>query len=383
MPKRAPAMISALLFAFFTIPVFAQSNKQKLDELFNKVSTSQRMHFNGIVIVAENQNILYKNTKGYSDISKQKSITATTNFSLASLSKIFTAIAVMQLKQNRKIDLNDALIKYLPDFPFPEITIKQILSHTSGLPEVDIFRSYHLPGEKSLTNQDIIPALKNATLLSKPGTQWHYSSIGFGLLALLVEKVSHQSFKEYIQENICNPAGLKGTYVDVFGASQPDSSKAICYVNPPYPSENLKKENALKEDKQDPLQTLVGPGLIVSNVNDLLKLDAALYTDVLLNANSKDDMFTPAKLNDGSFAQLEHAPIYNGLGWGIDIDNSTGKIVSHNGGSPGMSTIFMRNIDKKQTVIVLENTDNMSPVFFGVNAMNILNNKPPAHFRMD
>jgi CubicO group peptidase (beta-lactamase class C family) len=383
MLKKAAAIIPALLCTFFTIPVFAQSHQQKLDALFNKVCTSQRMHFNGIVIVAENENIIYKNTKGYSDLSRQKSITANTNFPLASLSKIFTAIAVMQLKQNGKIDLNDALIKYLPDFPFPAITIKQILSHTSGLPDVDIFRSYLLPAEKPLTNRDIIPALKNAALLSKPGSEWHYSSIGFGLLALLVEKVSHQSFREYMQENICKPAGLKNTYVDSFGAAAPDSSKAISYTDPPYPAADLKKENALKEDKQDPLQTLAGPGLMVSNVNDLLKLDAVLYTDVSLNAQSKDEMFTPVKLNDGSFAQLEHAPIYNGLGWGIDIDHSTGKIVSHNGGSPGISTIFMRNIDKKQTIIVLENTDNRSPVFFGVNAMNILNNKPPAHLRMD
>jgi CubicO group peptidase (beta-lactamase class C family) len=275
------------------------------------------------------------------------------------------------------------LIKYLPGFPFRAITIRQILSHTSGLPDLDIFRSYHLPAEKSLTNRDIIPALQNAALLSKPGTEWHYSSIGFGLLALLVEKVSHLPFREYIRENICESAGLKNTYVDSLGASPPDWSKAISYINPPYPVADLKKENALKEDKQDPLQTLAGPGLMVSNVNDLLKLDAALYTDVLLNAQSKDEMFTPVKLNDGSFAQLEHAPIYNGLGWGIDIDHSSGTIVSHNGGSPGISTIFMRNIDKRQTVIVLENTDNPLPVFFGVNAMNILNNKPPAHLRMD
>ncbi len=241
MPKRVRAIILALLSAFFIIPVFAQSNKEKLDELFNTVSNSQRMNFNGIVIVAENQTIIYQNTKGYSDISKQKSITAATNFSLASLSKIFTAIAVMQLQQNGKIDLNDALIKYLPDFPFPEITIKQIVSHTSGLPEMDIFRLYHLPGKKPLTNQDIIPALKNTTLLSKPGSEWHYSSIGFGLLALLVEKLSHQSFGEYIRENICKPAGLNNTYVDSPGSSTRDSSKAICYIHPANPGENLKK----------------------------------------------------------------------------------------------------------------------------------------------
>lgn len=383
MAKKIADLFLALLLPFFTSHVFAQSNQQKLGELFNKVSNDQRMLFSGIVIVTKNGKLVYENTKGYADISSKKNISSDTNFSLASLSKIFTAIAVMQLKQQGKIDLNDALIKYFPEFPFPEITIKQILSHTSGLPDMDIFQSYNLSNKNQLTNEDIIPALKNAKLLSKPGSEWHYSSIGFGLLALLVEKVSHQSFKEYIQENICKPAGLKNTYVNVFDASTHDTSKAICYIHPQHLGDNLTKEDVLKENRNDPLQTIVGPGLIVSNINDLLKLDEALYTNVLLNASSKDEMFTPVKLNDGNFAQLERAPIYNGLGWGIDIDNSTGKIVSHNGGSPGISTIFIRNITKKQTVIVLENTDNMAPVFFGVNAMNILNNKPPARFRMN
>jgi len=383
MSGKIAETILALSLAFVTIHVSAQHNKQKLDELFNTVSKDQRILFNGIVIITENGKIVYENTKGYADISNQKNIYSTTNFSLASLSKIFTAIAVMQLKQQGKINLDDALMKYFPEFPFPDITIKQILSHTSGLPDVDIFQSYNLSDKKQLSNEDIIPALKNANLLSRPGSKWHYSSIGFGLLALLVEKLSQQSFNEYIQENICVPAGLINTYVDVGDASTHDTSKAVCYINPQHAVANLTKEDALQEDKSDPLQTLVGPGLIVSNLNDLLKLDAALYTDVLLNTSSKDEMFTPVRLNDGNFAQLEHAPIYNGLGWGIDMDDSTGKIVSHNGGSPGISTIFIRNITKKQSIIVLENTNNRAPVFFGVNAMNILNNKPPVHFRMD
>jgi CubicO group peptidase (beta-lactamase class C family) len=185
-----------------------------------------------------------------------------------------------------------------------------------------------------------------------------------------------------MQENICKPANLRNTYIDVFD-TRLDTSKAVCYVNPQHRVDHLTEEDALKENKKDPLQTLVGPGLVVSNIDDLLKLDEALYTDILLNESSKDEMFTPVKLNDGKLAQLDRAPIYNALGWGIDIDNSTGKIVSHSGGSPGISTIFMRNITKKQTVIVLENTDNIAPVFFGINAMNILNNKPPARFKMD
>ncbi len=379
-------VLTSIAFLLICISGFSQTvsmaDRQKFDELFNTVSSDPKMLFNGIVIVMENGKLVYKNTKGYADISKQKNISTNTNFSLASLSKIFTAIAVMQLKQQGKVDLNDALITYLPEFPFPEITIKQLLSHTSGLPDFEIFQKYAMPETHILSNNEVIPALKNVQLIATPGSEWHYSSIGYCLLALLTEKITGLSFQEYLEVTICKPAGMKNTYVAGYDASSNDTTTAVNYVHPIHPGDHLAEEDALKENKQDPVQTLIGPGLIVSNVDDLLKLDAALYSDVLLNTASKEEMFTPVKLTDGSYAQL-NAPIYNGLGWGIDIDTSAGKIVSHNGGSPGIATILLRNIKKKQTVIVLENTDNFAPIFFGVNAMNLLNNRPPARFRMD
>jgi hypothetical protein len=127
-------------------------------------------------------------------------------------------------------------------------------------------------------------------------------------------------------------------------------------------------------------QTIVGPGLVVSTASDLLLFDQALYTDKLLHPASLDEMFTPARLSDGSIAQFEGAPLYAGLVWGIDIDDSSGKIVSHNGGNPGIATILMRNLKTHDTVIVLENTDNRSALEFGLNAMNILLHRPPIAF---
>ena len=91
-------------------------------------------------------------------------------------------------------------------------------------------------------------------------------------------------------------------------------------------------------------------------------------------------MYTTVKLKDGSYAKLDRAPIYAALGWGVDIDESSGQIVSHNGGSMGISTILLRNLKTHQTVIVLQNTDNMGILAFGINAMNILNGKPIRDF---
>jgi len=106
-----------------------------------------------------------------------------------------------------------------------------------------------------------------------------------------------------------------------------------------------------------------------------------LNTNKLLSVATKDEMFTVAKLNNGAPAELEHAPLYQALGWGIDKDESVGRIASHNGGSPGISTMLLINLSKQQVVIVLENTDNHAPISFGVNAMNMLNDKPLIQFR--
>jgi CubicO group peptidase (beta-lactamase class C family) len=359
----------------------AQDSYDRMDSLFNAVSHSGVAHFNGSMVVAENGKIIYQKSGGYADIDKKMLNSAATNFSLASLSKVFTAIAVMQLKEGGKIYLDDPLQRYLPDFPFPDITIRQVLSHTSGLPDFEIFESYRIEtNNKQFTGADIIPALKKSRLVSVPGAEWHYSSVGYGLLALLVEKVSKQSFQQYIKENICRPAGLTNTYVDNPGSNMPDTLKAILYPDTP---SGFTSADSLKINKTDPIQTIVGPGLIRSSINDLLKFDAALYANKLLNKESKEEMFVPVTLNDGAYAQLEHAPLYNALGWGVDIDSSAGKIVSHTGGSPGIATIMLRNLSKKQTVIILENTDNRLPIPMAVNMMNLLNHKPFEHFRMD
>lgn len=101
---------------------------------------------------------------------------------------------------------------------------------------------------------------------------------------------------------------------------------------------------------------------------------------MILSKEIQDEMYTPVKLADGNFAELSNAPMYVGLGWSIDMDHSSGTIVSHNGGSRGISTILIRNLQNHQTVIVLENSDNIGIFSFGMNAMNMINNRPIRHF---
>ena len=358
--------------------VHAQNLQKELDHLFSEVTASQEEHFNGVVLVAEHGEIIYQNAKGFSDIGAQKMNTIRSRFQLASLSKVFTATAVMQLVEKGSLNLNDSFVKYVPSFPYPAITIRQLLSHTSGLPDFkDIY------AEKSrlpLNNSDMVPAIISyGKLVAPPGTRWYYSSVAYALLANLVEKITGLWFLlTTVNEHICKPAGMLHSYVLSPYTIHPDSLRAISYL--PSGSGPLTENDSVITELASPWQTIVGPGLMVSSAEDLLHFSESLFNNIILSAASQAEMYTPVKLSNGNFAELSHAPIYAGLGWGIDIDNSAGTIVSHNGGSPGISTILLRNLQKKQTVIVLENSDNMAILGFGVNAMNILNQKPIRKF---
>ena len=355
----------------------AQNTPAQLDKLFLEVTGDPGYHFNGAVLVADGDKIIYQNATGYADLSNQQKNSIQTRFQLASLSKVFTATAVMQLVEKGRIQLNDPLVKYLPAFPYPDITIRQILSHTSGLP--DFNEVYREKSKYALHNSDIIPALiQFGPPAAKPGTEWHYSSMGYALLAMLVEKISGQSFPDYVQENICKPAGMLHSYVLSPYIRHADSLRAINYVsNGPAP---LAAGDSLRTILESPWQTIIGPGLMVSSASDLLLFSEALFANKILNATTQEEMYTVVKLSDGNNVKLEHAPIFQAIGWGVDMDMACGPIVSHNGGSPGMTTILLRNLKTKQTVIVLQNTDNMGILSFGVNAMNILCGRPVRQF---
>jgi CubicO group peptidase (beta-lactamase class C family) len=362
-----------ILFLVNACFLLAQNLPSELDILFKRVTTDPELHFNGSVLVADKGKIIYQNEMGYANISIQQKTSLQTRYQLASLSKVFTATAIMQLVEKGSIQLDDPLIKYMPTFPYAEITIRQILSHTSGLQ--DFNEVYREKSSHALNNSDMIPALiKFGPPASAPGTEWHYSSMGYALLANLVEKISGESFPEYIQEHICKPAGMKHSYVLSPYIIHPDSLRAVNYVpNGPGP---LTADDSLHTVLESPWQTIVGPGLMVSSAEDLLSFSESLFDNKILSTKSQEEMYTPVKLKDGSNAKLNRAPIYAALGWGVDIDQSSGQIVSHNGGSMGISTILLRNLKTHQTVIVLENTDNGAILDFGVNAMNILTGKP-------
>ncbi len=338
---------------------------------------------NGNILVAEKGTIIFKKSFGFANFESKTPDTDSTGFSLASTSKIFTSAAILQLRDKGKFKLDDPFIKYFPDFPYPNITIRNLLSHTSGLPDYQLYEEQisKNPG-KIFTNKDVLPSIKmwNKPLNFKPGEKWVYSNTNFCLLALLVEKLSGLTFQQYLQKNIFGPSKMFDTYFSADAAHIADKRRAVNYEFPFMYSGKLQNADSVKRDHWRTYNAsgFVGQGNIITTAQDMLKFDGALYSGKILKPSTLEEAFTPTKLNNGENVDAGHAigQASYGLGWFILADSSAGKIVFHTGGQPGAVSIFLRNISKKQTVIMFDNTFNKSLFVNAANAMAILNNKP-------
>lgn len=211
------------------------------------------------------------------------------------------------------------------------------------------------------------------------------ANINFDLLALLVEKLSKMTFEDYIHKNIFAPAEMKNTFSRTsLSYPTPLHSEAYNYDYPYMYSEKMMRVNDmfwLERVKMEyhNLFGLLGDGSIYSTVLDMQKYDEALYSGTLLKPSTLELAFSPSKLNNGKYAEINIGigKAYYGLGWEIFDDTTSGKIVWHAGGRPGCWTIFLRNITKNQTVILLDNAENFGAYKYALTAMNLLNNKSP------
>lgn len=203
-----------LFFIFITgTNVFCQNIPQRLDMFFNSLYNFKQI--NGNVLVAENRKVIYEKSFGFGDLKNKELNNDRSEFTLASVSKTLTSTAILQLKEKRKLKLNAPLVKYFPDFPYSEIIIKHLLSHTSGLPDYDLYKDeMDKNPNKIFTNKDILPSLKiwKEAFSFKPGEKWQYVNTNFCLLALLVERLSGMEFQNYMEKYIFMPAKMTNTY---------------------------------------------------------------------------------------------------------------------------------------------------------------------------
>ncbi|HKO82420.1 MAG TPA: serine hydrolase domain-containing protein, partial [Chitinophagaceae bacterium] len=295
--------------------------------------------FNGSILVAKDGAIVYEKYVGYGDLRKKDALTDSTALHIASTGKTLTAMAVLRLVQENKLSLDDSIQQFFPSFPYEGVTVKMLMSHRSGLPNY----LYFLEADKNyknqyVTNNDVLEYLitKKPNRSFKPGTRFSYSNTNFVMLALIIEKISGQSFAAFMKEKIFGPLQMNDTYV----YSLADSATAIHSFN---------YNNTLWQN--DRMEGTAGDKNIYSTPKDLLKWDQALYTDQFLRKTLLDSAFTPYS--------LERPSVHNyGLGWRMLLLPNGKKVIYHFGRWHGFNAAFARLTDEKVTIIILGNKFN-------------------------
>lgn len=306
--------------------------------------------FSGVLIVAEKGKPVYHKAFGFRNDRLQEPMDTTSIFELASVSKQFTSMVIMMLKAEGKLNYDDPIDQYVPGLPYPDITIRHLLTHTSGLPDYQQVMDEHWDKTKVAGNDDNIRYLiqYHPPTLFAPGEKYNYSNTGYMLLASIAEKVSGQDFVNFCRARIFVPLKMTDTDIRTLEMKQslPKMAWGHLYVK--------EKQRYVQADSFPQFNYSIwlgnrkGPGRISSTSTDLLKWDRALYTNQLVDQSEIDEAFQPAKLNNDSLS-------FYGFGWTIEQHAQVGKVVRHSGSNPGYNTHIVRYIDVDKTIILLSN----------------------------
>lgn len=296
------------------------------------------------VLVAQDGRVLHQKGYGLADLERHVPIEPSTRFYLASVTKPFTAMAILMLVEQRKLTTESRLSELLPQFKSDAaaIQIRHLLQHTSGL--ADYIESSN-PGDAAPANvmEKIVDWVAAQSLEFPSGTRFEYSNSGYVVLARVIEKVSGLSYPGFIQKNILEPVGMDRSLVLSPGSPVPQDL-AIGYAA-------AGDEFERTGFGTDALDRIYGDGGIVSTVEDLYRWDQALYTESLLKTSTMRQAFTPGTLPDGTDIQY-------GFGWQVETFRGI-QILSHNGAWSGFSAIVARCPERRFTVILLSNLDDL------------------------
>lgn len=328
------------------------------DSLARKLDTymqaAAKMGFNGNVLVAKNGKPVYQKSFGYADLDIKERLNDNSVFNIASVSKQFTAMAILLLKERHQLALTDTLRQYFPQLPYHNITIQQMLTHTSGLPDYFNLMIRVWDHRKIAANNDLINILteQHPPVFFKPGEHYKYCNTAYALLASIVEKVSGRSFHDFMAENIFKPLHMHSSRIYV--AENDAREKIPGYAYGFSYSDSLKRFVASDKIKAyelvDFVSGIAGDGDVASTTGDLLKWDRAIKKHKLLSKADQADMLAPHILYDTL------SKIYYGYGDAMGR-NELGNYISHEGIWPGYRACLTRYPDQDITVVVLSNNE--------------------------
>ncbi|HEY9840349.1 MAG: serine hydrolase domain-containing protein [Candidatus Sericytochromatia bacterium] len=295
--------------------------------------------FNGVALLAKNHKIVFEKAYGFQDIASKKPMSTASCFNLASLSKPLTATAILMLYDAGKLKLDDPISKYLPDLGYDGVTIRHLLTHTSGLPDYIELAQEHWDTKASKGNADVVKLLSKYgdELAFKPGSKYEYSNSGYALLAAIAEKASGQKLPDFLAAKVFKPLGMNSSFVlTPTTTRRKDACRVYAYT---------RKGKSMVADKITSLDGVYGDGGVYASAEDLFRFDQALYTGKLLKPATLKQAFTSYKIKG-------KATDY-GFGW--DIAEGS---VSHTGSWDGFQNNFNRYIDDGDTSILLTSVDN-------------------------
>jgi len=309
--------------------------KSSLEKEINDLyKTNDKMrNFNGYIYISENNNELFNQGFGRANYSSMTPFNCNTIFRLGSITKQFTAMCILILEKKGLLSIDECLGNYFPDYKSGcNITIKQLLNMTSGIPEYlnhPEWKGHEVPGNKALDNYYTYNFIMHLSLDYIPGEKMTYSNPNYILLSIIIEKVSGMSYPDFLQKNIFSVLNMTRSG----------------YLPVPIHFDNIavgyKCISPIQQETDAAIyNTSMGANNIFSSISDLLKWDSALYSEILISQEKINEMFSPSSA--GNY----------GFGWFVDKE-----IVSHGGLTKGFNTMISRNINTKQLIIMLSNVE--------------------------
>ena len=352
-----------LLLKCFIPTLSAQNKSDEIDKLVSKYHEYEQ--FNGSVLVSENGKVIYKKGFGMANMEWDILNQSNTKHRLGSVTKQFTAMLTLQLAEKGKIKLDVPITTYLPDYPKTngdQITIHQLLCHTSGIPNYTSFPDFFKKDSKNFyTPEEFVKKFADLPLEFKPGEKFAYSNSGYFVLGYIIEKVTGKTYEQNLQDQIFTPLNMVNTGFDHHETILKNRATG-------YEKSGKGFKNADYLDMSIPFSA----GSLYATVEDLFLWDQALYTEKLLSAKYLEIMFKP---------YIAAGPGFYAYGWGV-ADVPLGKtkdklhVVEHTGGINGFNTIISRIPADKNLIVLLNNTGGAPLNQMSASIRNILYAQP-------
>ena len=343
--KNITRILILLLFALLLTVVFCQSASLEENDPATRIDARLKSILKddqpgAAVIVVRDGKTIFRRGYGLADVENQLPVKPEHVFRLGSITKQFTAVGIMMLKEEGKLKLDDLITKYLPDYPLKgrKVTIRHLLTHTSGIQSYTGMRAWVPLMIKDMTVEEIINIFKDQPFNFEPGEQYLYNNSGYFLLGAIIEKTSGKSYEDFIQERIFTPLGMSNSYYGHPQKIVPNRARG-------YKSNGRELFNCSYISMTHPYSA----GALLSTVDDMAKWDAALYTEKLVSKESLEQCWTPQKLNSGK-------EITYGFGWMLTERNGV-KLIAHGGGINGFRSYAIRIPAKRLYIAVLRNLE--------------------------